>query len=169
MKIKPHCELWAARNHTEMKFFTIRDVEKEQLGTELGTVPRKMESQLTRHRQPQMTQTHMSVFIFKQHFLCNKDPKFPITDERSKQRVLAPALPPRCAAPAVCKKMHDSWNLCQPPPQKEATDVNISASLDMVRGRHGKTLGPWSPQGTSTSTLGHLPPDFNLNRGQMSL
>lgn len=47
MKIKPHYELWAARIHAEMKFFTICDVEKEQLGMELGMVTRKMESQLT--------------------------------------------------------------------------------------------------------------------------
>lgn len=171
MKIKPRCELGAGRNHAEMKFFTICDAEKEQRVMELGTVIRRMGVSLSSHchQQPQMTQAHVSVFIFKKHFLCNKDPKFPLADERGKQRLLSPALHPPRAAPVACMKKHDSWNLCQPPCQEEATDMRVSISLDVVRWRHGETLGPCSPRQTTKPTLGHLPPNFVLNTGEMVL
>lgn len=44
MKIKPNCEPWAGGNEAGVKFFTVCDLDEEQLGMELEMVTGKIES-----------------------------------------------------------------------------------------------------------------------------
>lgn len=68
MKIKPNCEPWAGGNEAGVKFFTVCDLDEEQLGMELEMVTGKIESHsitdTPKWRRPMCQFLHLNVISF---------------------------------------------------------------------------------------------------------